>query len=72
MTPSTARAVLVGVAHTTSLDRTATLIVASGLLLVLWLFGRAALIVGHLIRESASFLSAVEPMLGIADWMSGH
>jgi hypothetical protein len=26
----------------------------------------------HLLRESASFLSAVEPVLGIVDWMFGH
>jgi hypothetical protein len=26
----------------------------------------------YLLRESASLLSAVEPMLGIVDWMLGH
>jgi hypothetical protein len=28
--------------------------------------------IGYLLRESASFLSAVEPVLGIVDWMFGH
>jgi hypothetical protein len=28
--------------------------------------------IGYLLRASASFLSAVEPMLGIVDWMFGH
>jgi hypothetical protein len=26
----------------------------------------------YLLRQSASFLSAVEPVLGIVDWMLGH
>jgi hypothetical protein len=34
--------------------------------------GALGLRIGYLIRESASFLGAVEPMLGIVDWMFGH
>jgi hypothetical protein len=57
----------------------ATLTLASVLLLVLRLFGRAVVIISifkhcalgfgivHLLRESASFLSAVEPVFGIVD-----
>jgi hypothetical protein len=26
----------------------------------------------YLLRESASFLSSLEPVLGIIDWMFGH
>jgi hypothetical protein len=43
-------------------------------LVVIGIFEHCALSfgIGYVIRESASFLSAVEPMLGIVDWMFGH
>src|SRR5262249_11121740 len=65
--------------HWVGIPDAATLTLASVLLLVLLLFGRAArnhrhfehcalgFGIVHLLRESTSFLSAVEPVLGIVD-----
>jgi hypothetical protein len=43
-------------------------------LVLICIFEHCALSFGivYLLRESASFLSSLEPVLGIIDWMFGH